>query len=66
MIEISAEKITTDDEQRQWHPERDQSKTVKAGYSNKLLNALEHLYRTTALNRMLSERLHKPLSSSKV
>ena len=35
-MEISAEKITTDDEQSQWHPDRDQSKRVESGYSNKL------------------------------
>ena len=31
-MEISAEKTTSDDKQRQWQPEEDQ----EAGYSNKL------------------------------
>ena len=34
--EISVEKTTYDDKQRQWHPEEDQGKKAEAGYSNKL------------------------------
>ena len=35
-MEISAEKTTSDDKQRQWYPEEDQGKRAEAGYSNKL------------------------------
>ena len=34
-MEISAEKSTTDDKKRQWHPEREQGKMAEAGYSKK-------------------------------
>ena len=35
-MEISAEKTTTDDKQRQRHPKGDQGKKADSGYSNKL------------------------------
>ena len=35
-MEISAEKTTSDDKQRKWHPGEDQGKRAKAGYSKKL------------------------------
>ena len=35
-MEISAEKTTSDDKQRKWHPEEDQGKRTEAGYSNRL------------------------------
>ena len=35
-MKISAEKTSSDDKQRQWHPEEDKGKMAEAGYNIKL------------------------------
>ena len=62
MREIGAEKFTTDDKKRQWHPEGDQGKKTETEYSKKKTsNTLGQLSKMKALNRRFFQGLHKPL-----